>query len=234
MNRKDITNISLIKNNETKTKNQKHENFAGGFPPFLRGNSATMFVTNPVNTLKITDNSDISEQFLKRKLFFISSENTLETEIADNLLKGLKLIKNKIKNGFIIDDIAQKIIFCWNAEQNYFEGIAKIRVARMLWAKLVKKLNPKEEKSMCLQSVYQIKQAKDVTTEIATLSSAIFGGVETVAHQTENDISTLLYLQEETEITKTVDPWAGSIELEEMVTKIANKSWQLIENNTKD
>lgn len=233
MNRKDVTNISLTKSENVKKKNQLHEDFVAGFPPFLRGNATTMFVTTPLNTVQISENSDILKLFSERNLFLISSENTLETEIADNLSKGLKLIENKIKNGFTIDNIAQKIVFLWNAEQNHFKGIAKIRVARMLWAKLVKKFCPKEEKSMCLQSVYQMKQAKDVTTEIVNLTSIIFGGVETIVHQ-KNDISTQLYLQEETEITKTVDPWAGSIELEKMVNEIANKSWQLIENDIKD
>lgn len=232
MSRKDVSNISLPRKQELDTKSQLHENFAAGFPPFLRGNSVTMFIENPLKTIQITDTLNISEQFSQKGLILIYSETTLEIEIADNFLKGLELIKSNVENGITIDSIAQKIFFAWNSEQNHFKGIAKIRAARMLWAKLVKKFNPREEKSMSLQSVHLTKQMTDITIEAVNLASAIFSGIETIAYPMIDTLAQA-YIQEETEITKTIDPWAGSVKFEKMTKKTAINAWKLIRDNFK-
>lgn len=228
MSRKDVLNISLPQKHKLNIKNAPHGGFAAGFPPFLRGNCTTMFVENIWNTIKTTDSSDIIEQFSEKNLILIHSENTEETEIAENLLKGFKLIKTEIKNGECIDHVANKIFFLWNAEQNHFRGIAKIRAARMLWAKLIKKFKPKQEESMHLQSVYTTKQKTDINKETINLITAILGGIETITYK-NSDAAIQSYLLKETYITKTVDPWAGSIELEKMTEEIATNSWKLID-----
>jgi methylmalonyl-CoA mutase len=133
---------------------------------------------------------------------------------------------------------------------DHFTEIAKLRAARMLWAKIVKKFEPKNQKSLALRTHCQTSgwslTEQDPFNNVARTTieamAAAFGGTqslhtnaldEAIALPTEFSAriarNTQIYLQEETYITKTVDPWAGSYHVEELTENIANKAWKLIQ-----
>jgi len=133
---------------------------------------------------------------------------------------------------------------------NHFTEIAKMRAARMLWAKLVKEFHPKNPKSLTLRTHSQTSgwslTEQDPFNNVARTTieamAAVFGGTQSLhtnaldeAIALPTDFSariarnTQIYLQQETHITKTVDPWAGSYHLEQLTEDIANKAWNLIQ-----
>ena len=149
-----------------------------------------------------------------------------------------------------IDTFAPRLSFFWAIGMNHFMEIAKMRAARMLWAKLVKQFNPKNPKSLALRTHCQTSgwslTEQDPFNNIARTcieaSAAAFGGTQSLhtnaldeAIALPTDFSariarnTQIYLQEETHITKTVDPWAGSYYVEKLTHDISHKAWQLIE-----
>jgi len=175
---------------------------------------------------------------------------TPEIELAYTLADGLEYIRTGIESGMDIDSFAPRLSFFWAIGMDHFQEIAKMRAGRMLWAKIVKKFNPKNLKSLALRTHCQTSgwslTAQDpfnnvARTVIEAMASA-FGGTQSLhtnaldeAIALPTDFSariarnTQIYIQEETKITKTVDPWAGSFYVEELTNKIANKAWQLIE-----
>jgi len=175
---------------------------------------------------------------------------TPEIELAYTLADGLEYIRTGIEAGMDIDSFAPRLSFFWAIGMDHFQEIAKMRAGRMLWAKIVKKFNPKNLKSLALRTHCQTSgwslTAQDpfnnvARTVIEAMASA-FGGTQSLhtnaldeAIALPTDFSariarnTQIYIQEETKITKTVDPWAGSFYVEEMTNKMANKAWQLIE-----
>ncbi len=173
-----------------------------------------------------------------------------EIEMAYTLANGLEYIKKGIETGMNIDSFAPRLSFFWGIGMDHFTEIAKMRAARMLWAKLVKQFNPKNPKSLALRTHCQTSgwslTEQDPFNNIARTTieamAAAFGGTQSLhtnaldeAIALPTDFSariarnTQLYLQDETQITKTVDPWAGSYHLEQLTEDIANKAWHLIQ-----
>ncbi|TXD48896.1 methylmalonyl-CoA mutase [Polaribacter sp. IC073] len=175
---------------------------------------------------------------------------TAEIELAYTLADGLEYLKKGIDAGMDIDSFAPRLSFFWAIGMNHFTEIAKLRAARMLWAKIVKKFNPKNQKSLALRTHSQTSgwslTAQDPFNNVARTTieamAAAFGGTQSLhtnaldeAIALPTDFSariarnTQIYLQEETHITKTVDPWAGSYQLEKLTEDIANKAWELMQ-----
>ncbi len=174
---------------------------------------------------------------------------TAEIELAYTLADGLDYIKKGLEAGMDIDTFAPRLSFFWAIGMNHFMEIAKMRAARMLWAKIVKQFNPKNSKSLALRTHCQTSgwslTEQDPFNNVARTTieamAAAFGGTQSLhtnaldeAIALPTDFSariarnTQIYLQEETQITKTVDPWAGSYHLEELTEDITNKAWELI------
>ncbi|WP_299118141.1 methylmalonyl-CoA mutase [uncultured Winogradskyella sp.] len=175
---------------------------------------------------------------------------TCDIELAYTLADGLEYIKKGLEAGMDIDTFAPRLSFFWAIGMNHFMEIAKMRAARMLWAKIVKQFNPKNPKSLALRthcqtsgwSLTEQDPFNNVARTCIEASAAAFGGTQSLhtnaldeAIALPTDFSariarnTQIYLQEETHITKTVDPWAGSYYVEKLTHDIAEKAWQLIE-----
>ena len=175
---------------------------------------------------------------------------TCDIELAYTLADGLEYIRKGLEAGMDIDTFAPRLSFFWAIGMNHFMEIAKMRAARMLWAKLVKQFNPKNEKSLALRthcqtsgwSLTEQDPFNNVARTCIEASAAAFGGTQSLhtnaldeAIALPTDFSariarnTQIYLQEETYITKTVDPWAGSYYVESLTNDIAEKSWLLIQ-----
>ena len=174
---------------------------------------------------------------------------TADIELAYTLADGLEYIRTGLKAGLKIDDFAPRLSFFWGIGMNHFMEIAKMRAGRMLWAKLVKQFNPKNEKSLTLRthcqtsgwSLTEQDPFNNITRTTIEAAAAVFGGTQSLhtnaldeAIALPTDFSariarnTQLYLQKETEITKTVDPWAGSYYVEKLTEEIVQKAWALI------
>ena len=175
---------------------------------------------------------------------------TAEIELAYTLADGLEYIKKGIETGMEIDAFAPRLSFFWAIGMDHFTEIAKLRAARMLWAKIVKQFNPKNQKSLALRTHCQTSgwslTEQDPFNNVARTTieamAAAFGGTQSLhtnaldeAIALPTDFSariarnTQIYLQQETHITKTVDPWAGSYNLEKLTEEIANKAWDLMQ-----
>ncbi len=175
---------------------------------------------------------------------------TCDIELAYTLADGLEYIRKGLAAGMDIDTFAPRLSFFWAIGMNHFMEIAKMRAARMLWAKLVKQFNPKNEKSLALRthcqtsgwSLTEQDPFNNVARTTIEAAAAAFGGTQSLhtnaldeAIALPTDFSariarnTQIFLQEETHITKTVDPWAGSYYVEKLTHDIANKAWALIE-----
>lgn len=173
-----------------------------------------------------------------------------DIEMAYTLADGLEYLKTGIKAGLDIDNFAPRISFFWGIGMNFFMEIAKMRAGRLLWAKLVKQFNPKLPKSMALRTHCQTsgvsltEQApfNNVTRTCVEALAAAFGGTQSLhtnsldeAIALPTDFSariarnTQLYLQDETYITKAVDPWAGSYYVEKLTDELCQKAWKLIQ-----
>ena len=175
---------------------------------------------------------------------------TCDIELAYTLADGLEYIRKGLEAGMDIDTFAPRLSFFWAIGMNHFMEIAKMRAARMLWAKLVKQFNPKNQKSLALRthcqtsgwSLTEQDPFNNVARTCIEASAAAFGGTQSLhtnaldeAIALPTDFSariarnTQIFLQQETHITKTVDPWAGSYYVEKLTDDIAQKAWQLIE-----
>ncbi|TJY36253.1 methylmalonyl-CoA mutase [Pontimicrobium aquaticum] len=175
---------------------------------------------------------------------------TCDIELAYTLADGLEYIRKGLEAGMDIDTFAPRLSFFWAIGMNHFMEIAKMRAARMLWAKLVKQFNPKNQKSLALRthcqtsgwSLTEQDPFNNVARTTIEAAAAAFGGTQSLhtnaldeAIALPTDFSariarnTQIYLQEETNITKTVDPWAGSYYVEKLTHDIAQKAWALIE-----
>ena len=175
---------------------------------------------------------------------------TPEIELAYTLADGLEYIRKGIAAGLAVDDFAPRLSFFWAIGMDHFREIAKMRAARLLWARLVKTFDPKSDKSLMLRTHCQTSgwslTAQDTfnnvgRTCIEALAAAL-GGTQSLhtnsldeAIALPTDFSariarnTQLYLQHETGICKTVDPWGGSYTLEALTASMADAAWKLIE-----
>ena len=175
---------------------------------------------------------------------------TADIELAYTLADGLDYIRTGIEAGLDIDVFAPRLSFFWGAGMNHFMEIAKLRAARMLWAKIVKKFNPKNPKSMALRTHTQTSgwslTEQDPFNNVARTCIEAMGAVlghtqslhtnaldEAIALPTDFSAriarNTQIYIQEETDVCKSVDPWAGSYYVEKLTKDIADKAWALIE-----
>ena len=175
---------------------------------------------------------------------------TADIELAYTLADGLEYIRTGLKAGLKIDDFAPRLSFFWAIGMNHFMEIAKMRAGRMLWAKLVKQFNPQNPKSLALRthcqtsgwSLTEQDPFNNVARTAIEAAAAAFGGTQSLhtnaldeAIALPTDFSariarnTQIFLQEETGITKTVDPWAGSYYVEYLTDAIAKKAWERIE-----
>ena len=175
---------------------------------------------------------------------------TADIELAYTLADGLEYIRTGLAAGMKIDDFAPRLSFFWAIGMNHFMEIAKMRAGRMLWAKLLKQFNPQDEKSLALRthcqtsgwSLTEQDPFNNVARTCIEAAAAAFGGTQSLhtnaldeAIALPTDFSariarnTQIFLQEETKICKTVDPWAGSYYVESLTNEIAQKAWALIE-----
>ncbi len=171
-------------------------------------------------------------------------------ELAYTLADGWEYIKTGLSTGMNIDDFAPRLSFFWGIGMHHFMEIAKLRAARLLWSKIVKQYNPKNEKSLmlrthCQTSGYSLTAQDPYNNVIRTCveaMSAVLGHTqslhtnsldEAIALPTEYSAkiarNTQLYLQHETDICKIVDPLGGSYYLESLTEQLAEKAWELIE-----
>lgn len=175
---------------------------------------------------------------------------TADIELAYTLADGLEYIRTGIKAGLEIDTFAPRLSFFWAIGMNHFMEIAKMRAARMLWAKLVKQFHPKSAKSMalrthCQTSGWSLTEQDPFNNVGRTCIEALAAAMghtqslhtnaldEAIALPTDFSAriarNTQLYLQLETNICKVVDPWAGSYYIESLTNNIAHKAWELIQ-----
>ncbi len=175
---------------------------------------------------------------------------TADIELAYTLADGLEYLRTGVKAGLDVDSFAPRISFFWGIGMNHFMEIAKMRAARMLWAKLVKTFNPKNPKSLALRTHSQTSgwslTAQDPFNNVARTCieamAAAFGHTQSLhtnaldeALALPTDFSariarnTQIYLQEETNITRIVDPWAGSYYVERLTHELMHAAWTLIE-----
>src|SRR5690554_6251992 len=175
---------------------------------------------------------------------------TNDIELAYTLADGLEYVRTGLAAGMDIDTFAPRLSFFWAIGMNHFMEIAKMRAGRMLWAKLLKQFNPKDDKSLALRTHCQTSgwslTEQDPFNNVARTAieamGAALGGTQSLhtnaldeAIALPTDFSariarnTQIFIQEETKITKTVDPWAGSYYVESLTKEIADRAWTLIE-----
>jgi methylmalonyl-CoA mutase len=175
---------------------------------------------------------------------------TADIEMAYTLADGLEYIRTGLKAGLKIDDFAPRLSFFWGIGMNYFMEIAKMRAARMLWAKIVKQFHPQSDKSMALRTHCQTSgwslTAQDpfnnITRTTIEALAAVLGHTQSLhtnsldeALALPTDFSariarnTQLILQNEINITQVIDPWGGSYYVEYLTHQLAHKAWELIQ-----
>ncbi len=174
---------------------------------------------------------------------------TADLEMAYTLADGVEYIRTGIKAGLEVDVFAPRLSFFWAEGMNYFMEVAKLRAARILWAKLVKQFNPKNPKSMSLRthsqtSGWSLTEQDPFNNVVRTCIEAMAAALghtqslhtnsldEAIALPTDFSAriarNTQLYLQDETKITKVIDPWAGSYFVESLTAQLMEKGWQHI------
>ena len=173
-----------------------------------------------------------------------------EIELAYTLADGLEYIRTGLAAGLKIDDFAPRLSFFWGIGMNQFTEIAKMRAARLLWSKIVASFNPKKTKSLALRthcqtsgwSLTEQDPYNNVARTCIEALSAVFGGTQSLhtnsldeaialpsEHAAKIARNTQLFIQNETNITKTIDPFGGSKYIEQLTNDIANKAWALIQ-----
>ncbi len=172
-----------------------------------------------------------------------------ELELAYTLADGLEYIRTGINAGLSIDDFAPRLSFFWGIGMNHFREVAKMRAARLLWARIIKDFNPKNPKSMALRthsqtsgwSLTEQDPYNNVTRTCVEAISAVLGGTQSLHTNSLDEAialpseyaakiarNTQLFIQKETDITKMIDPWGGSEYVEKLTEEIALNAWDLI------
>jgi methylmalonyl-CoA mutase len=175
---------------------------------------------------------------------------TADIEMAYTLADGLEYVRTGIKAGIDVDAFAPRLSFFWAEGMNYFMEVAKLRAARLLWAKMIKQFNPKSAKSMALRthsqtsgwSLTEQDPFNNVARTCIEAMSAALGHTQSLhtnaldeAIALPTDFSariarnTQLFLQDETGICKIVDPWGGSYYVEALTNELMHRAWKLIE-----
>jgi methylmalonyl-CoA mutase len=174
---------------------------------------------------------------------------TCDIELAYTLADGLEYLRTGVNSGLDIDDFAPRISFFWAIGMNHFMEIAKMRAARMLWSKIVKQFNPKNPKSLALRthcqtsgwSLTEQDPFNNVGRTCIEAMAAVLGHTQSLhtnaldeAIALPTDFSariarnTQIYIQEETQVCKVIDPWAGSYYVESLTHEIARRAWDHI------
>ncbi len=174
---------------------------------------------------------------------------TADLEMAYTLADGLEYVRTGIKAGMDIDEFAPRLSFFWALGMNYFMEVAKMRAARLIWAKMIKQFNPKNSKSMSLRthsqtSGWSLSEQDPFNNVVRTCIEAMAAALghtqslhtnsldEAIALPTDFSAriarNTQLYLQDETYITKVIDPWGGSYYVEALTDALLKKGWQHI------
>jgi methylmalonyl-CoA mutase len=174
---------------------------------------------------------------------------TADLEMAYTLADGLEYVRTGVEAGMDIDSFAPRLSFFWAQGMNFFMEIAKMRAARLIWAKLIKNFNPKNPKSMSLRthsqtSGWSLTEQDPYNNVVRTCIEAMAAALghtqslhtnsldEAIALPTDFSAriarNTQLYLQDETMITKVIDPWGGSYYVESLTNALLNKSWKHI------
>ena len=175
---------------------------------------------------------------------------TADIELAYTLADGLEYLRAGVNAGMDIDSFAPRLSFFWAIGMNHFMEIVKMRAARMLWAKIVKQFNPKNPKSLALRthsqtsgwSLTEQDPFNNVGRTCIEAMAAALGHTQSLhtnaldeAIALPTDFSariarnTQIYIQQETEICREVDPWAGSYYVESLTNELVEKAWALIE-----
>ena len=175
---------------------------------------------------------------------------TADIELAYTLADGLEYLRAGVKAGMSVDDFAPRLSFFWGVGMNHFMEIAKMRAARMLWAKIVSQFNPKNPKSLALRTHSQTSgwslTEQDPFNNVARTCIEAMGAAlghtqslhtnaldEAIALPTDFSAriarNTQIYLQEETNICRVVDPWAGSYYVESLTHELAHRAWAHIQ-----
>ncbi|EGJ10622.1 methylmalonyl-CoA mutase [Rubrivivax benzoatilyticus] len=171
-------------------------------------------------------------------------------ELAFTLADGKEYVKTAIARGLDVDEFAGRLSFFWAIGMNFYLEIAKMRAARLLWCRIMKGFNAKKPKSLMLRthcqtsgwSLTEQDPYNNIVRTTVEAMAAVFGGTqslhtnsfdEAIALPTEFSSriarNTQLIIQEETQITKVVDPWAGSYLMEKLTQDMADKAWAIIE-----
>ncbi len=174
---------------------------------------------------------------------------TADLEMAYTLADGLEYVRTGIKAGMDVDTFAPRLSFFWAQGMNYFMEVAKMRAARLIWAKLIKQFNPKNEKSMSLRthsqtSGWSLTEQDPFNNVVRTCLEGMAAALghtqslhtnsldEAIALPTDFSAriarNTQLYLQDETNITKVIDPWGGSYFVESLTNQLLEKGWKHI------
>jgi methylmalonyl-CoA mutase len=174
---------------------------------------------------------------------------TADLEMAYTLADGLEYVRTGIQTGLSVDEFAPRLSFFWAEGMNYFMEIAKLRAARVIWAKIIKMFNPKNPKSMALRthsqtSGWSLTEQDPFNNVIRTCIEAMSAALghtqslhtnsldEAIALPTDFSAriarNTQLYLQDETNITKVIDPWGGSYLIEYLTGQLIEKGWSHI------
>ncbi|MGG0667962.1 methylmalonyl-CoA mutase [Lederbergia citrisecunda] len=175
---------------------------------------------------------------------------TADIELAYTLADGLEYVRTGLKAGIDIDSFAPRLSFFWAIGMNYFMEIAKMRAARKIWAQMMQSFNPSNPKSLALRthsqtsgwSLTEQDPFNNVTRTLVEANAAAMGHTQSLhtnaldeAIALPTDFSariarnTQLFLQEETNMTKTIDPWGGSYYVERLTADLMEKAWELIE-----
>ncbi|MFG0214927.1 methylmalonyl-CoA mutase [Brevibacillus porteri] len=175
---------------------------------------------------------------------------TADIELAYTLADGLEYVRTGLAAGIDIDAFAPRLSFFWAIGMNYFMEVAKMRAGRLIWANLIKQFHPKNEKSMALRthsqtSGWSLTEQDPYNNVVRTCIEAMAAALghtqslhtnaldEAIALPTDFSAriarNTQLFLQDETEITKVVDPWAGSYYVESLTAQLVEKAWGHIE-----
>lgn len=175
---------------------------------------------------------------------------TADIELAYTLADGLEYVRTGLKAGIDIDSFAPRLSFFWAIGMNYFMEIAKMRAARKIWAQMMQSFHPSNPKSLALRthsqtsgwSLTEQDPFNNVTRTLVEANAAAMGHTQSLhtnaldeAIALPTDFSariarnTQLFLQEETNMTKTIDPWGGSYYVERLTADLMEKAWELIE-----
>ena len=171
---------------------------------------------------------------------------TADIELGYTLADGLEYIRTGIKSGLTVDPFAPRLSFFWGIGKNYFMEVAKMRAARLLWAKIVHQFNPKNPKSMALRTHSQTSgwslTAQDPFNNVARTCMEAMGAAlghtqslhtnaldEAIALPTDFSAriarNTQLYIQDETKVCKVIDPWGGSYYVEALTNELVRRAW---------